>query len=153
MASINLSAAFDVVNIPLLLKPLKIIGLPKDVTRLIKVWLTDHSYYMNNSILFNLHWGTVQGSILRPILYPIYVSPVFHLVKTSSLADDNFTVWWDKDKSKLVKGMEGELETLTKWLKDSGLKVNKNKSEWYYFTKRTVSTYYYQAEPYRHHFN
>jgi hypothetical protein len=37
-ASIDLSAAFDLVNIPLLLKCLKIIGLPKEVTELIKVW-------------------------------------------------------------------------------------------------------------------
>ena len=36
MASLDLSAAFDVVNTALLLKRLKIIGLPEDVIRLIK---------------------------------------------------------------------------------------------------------------------
>ena len=38
MSSIDLSAAFDVVNVKLLLKRLQIIGLPSDVIRLIKVW-------------------------------------------------------------------------------------------------------------------
>ena len=40
MASLDLSAAFDVVNIELLLKRLVIIGLPSDVTDLIGIWLS-----------------------------------------------------------------------------------------------------------------
>ena len=39
MSSIDLSAAFDVVNVKLLLKRLNIIGLPKDVIKLIEIWL------------------------------------------------------------------------------------------------------------------
>jgi hypothetical protein len=54
---------------------------------------------------------------------------VFHLVKMSLFTDDNFTVWLDRDKSKLVRDMEKELETLTKWLKDLGLKVNEKNPE------------------------
>ena len=37
--SLDFSAAFGVVNTTLLLKRLKIIGLPEDVLSLIKVWL------------------------------------------------------------------------------------------------------------------
>jgi hypothetical protein len=95
-ALMALIAAFGVVKTPLLLTPLKIIGLPQDVIEPIRVWLTDRSFYVplneNNSILFDLLCGTVQGSILGPILYAIYVSPVFHLVKMSLFTDDNFTV-------------------------------------------------------------
>ena len=140
MASIDLSAAFDVVNIPLLLVRLKIIGLPSDIIELIKVWLTGRSYYVsingNNSVLFDLDHGTVQGSILGPILYAIYVSPMFHLVKMSSFADDSYTVLWDRDKLKLARDMEEELMNLTKWLKDSGLKVNEQKTEMVLFYKK-----------------
>ena len=39
MSSIDLSAVFNVVNVKLLLKRLKIIGLPEDVIKLIKIWL------------------------------------------------------------------------------------------------------------------
>ena len=38
MASIDLSAAFDIVNVDLLLKRLKKVGLPDDVVGLIEVW-------------------------------------------------------------------------------------------------------------------
>ena len=41
MASIVLSAAFNVVNIPLLLKRLKILGLPDDIITLIRIWLNN----------------------------------------------------------------------------------------------------------------
>ena len=47
MASIDLSAAFDLVNTKLLLKRLKIIGLPPDILRLIELWLTKRSFYVN----------------------------------------------------------------------------------------------------------
>jgi hypothetical protein len=46
MASLDLSAAFDMVNTTLLLKRLAIIGLPTDVVELIKVWLVDRSFYV-----------------------------------------------------------------------------------------------------------
>ena len=39
VASLDLSSAFDVVDIDLLLKLLKIIGLPNDVVDLIEEWL------------------------------------------------------------------------------------------------------------------
>ena len=39
MASIDLSAAFDLVNVDLLITRLTVIGLPSDVIRLIKLWL------------------------------------------------------------------------------------------------------------------
>ena len=140
MASLDLSAAFDVVNIRLLIKRLKIMGLPEDVIELIKVWLTNRSFYVsvdnNNSTLFDLICGTVQGSILGPILYAIYISPIFDLVRMSSFADDNFTVIWNRDKNQLIRDMEKELETLTKWLKDSGLKVNESKTELVLFYRK-----------------
>ena len=89
MASLDLSAAFDVVNVPLLLKRLKVMGLPEDLIALIEAWLRGRSFYVSignlNSSLCNLTSGTVQGSILGPILYAIYVSPVFDLVKCHHL--------------------------------------------------------------------
>ena len=45
MASLDLSSAFDVININLLLKRLRIVGLPKDVIDLIELWLNGRKYY------------------------------------------------------------------------------------------------------------
>ena len=41
MASLDLSAAFDVVNVELLLKRLQIIGLPDDLVSPIRNWLSE----------------------------------------------------------------------------------------------------------------
>ena len=46
MASLDLSAAFDVVNVDLLMKRLKIIGLPADVLSLIDIWLRNRLFYV-----------------------------------------------------------------------------------------------------------
>ena len=47
MASVDLSAAFEVVNIDLLLVRLRLIGLPVDLVGLIEVWLRDQYFYVN----------------------------------------------------------------------------------------------------------
>jgi hypothetical protein len=58
VAIMDLSVAFDVVNVKLLLKRLKILGLQNDVMELIRGWLTDRFYYVGvngkASTLFDL---------------------------------------------------------------------------------------------------
>ena len=46
MASLDLSEAFDIVNIETLMKRLKIKGLLSNVLTLIYTWLTERSYYV-----------------------------------------------------------------------------------------------------------
>ena len=83
MASLDLSAAFDVVNIELLLKQMVVIGLPPKMINLVRIWLTDRYFYISldgdNSYVHDCNVGTVQGSILGPILYSIFVSPLLDL--------------------------------------------------------------------------
>ena len=133
MASLDLTAAFDVVNIELLLKRLKIVGLPIDVIKLVKIWLKNRYFYVSvngdNSYMTSSDAGTVQGSILGPILYAIFVSPLFDLIPMTNYADDNYVIRCNKYISKLIPDMEKSLEAITKWLKKSGLKVNDSKTE------------------------
>ena len=81
-----------------LIKRLKIVGLPNDIIELIKVRLKDRFFYVaigeNNSVLIEVVSGTIQGSILGPLLYAIYVSPLFDLTSISNFADDNFMLEW-----------------------------------------------------------
>ena len=143
VASLDLSSAFDVVNIELLIKRMKIIGLPNDIIELVKVWLKDRLYYVNlngnNSYLFDLLLGTVQGSVLGPVLYAIYVSPLFDIVPVLSFADDSYDVQSNKDKSLLIKDVEKSLDTIMKWLKKSGLKVNQDKTDLCLFFKHDTA--------------
>ena len=71
----------------------------------------------------------MQGSILGPILYAIFVSPLFDLEKLVKFADDNFAVRWAKSIGEVKTKMEKSLDITIKWMKASGLKVNENKTE------------------------
>jgi hypothetical protein len=83
------------------------VGLPDDVIRLIKAWLENRSFYYcidgANSTLFDLLLGTVQGSILGPVLYAIFVSPLFDMETFLSYADDTFIPKWNNSLQNLVK--------------------------------------------------
>ena len=133
MASLDLSSAFDVVNIELLLKRLQIIGIPNDLITLLSEWLKNRFFYVsidgNNSYVHSSSVGTVQGSILGPILYAIFVSPLFDLSKLTLFADDNYVIRWNKNLTELIVDMQATIELITKWLRQSGLKVNDSKTE------------------------
>ena len=133
MASLDLSAAFDVVNIDLLMKRLTIIGLPRDVLSLIEVWLKNRLFYVEIdglvSNFYNINHGTIQGSILGPILYAIFVSPLFDITNLSNFADDNYALTWSKNKDTVITLMKEKISIITNWLSDSGLKVNEDKTE------------------------
>ena len=46
MASLDLSAAFDLVNLDLLLRRMRRMGIPEDVVKLLEVWLRDRFFYV-----------------------------------------------------------------------------------------------------------
>jgi hypothetical protein len=61
---------------------------------LIEVWLSDRLFYVSvdgkNSVLYKLVLGTGQGSILGPVLYAIFVAPLFDFEMLLAFADDIF---------------------------------------------------------------
>ena len=140
VASLDLSSAFDVVDINLLILRLKRIGLPEDVVQLISEWLKDRFYFVSidgeNSILYDLLLGTVQGSILGPVLYAIFVSPLFDIEPLLAFADDSYIMRENSNINELIEDLQKSLEAITKWLKKSGMKVNQSKTELCLFYKR-----------------
>ena len=63
MASIDLSSAFDIVNIDMLMVKLELVSLPGDVIALIEVWLRNWFFYVDladhTSILYKINTGTI----------------------------------------------------------------------------------------------
>ena len=140
LASLDLSAAFDIVDTKLLIKRLGIIGLPGDVIDLIKVWLSNRMFYVtvdgNNSIIHELIKGTVQGSILGPVLYAMFMAPLFDLEEIHAFADDIFKPEVGYVKQDLIKDLTKSLEAICKWLRHSGLKINEEKTDLCLFSRK-----------------
>ena len=67
-------------------------GMPNDLIGLIREWLTGRSFYVqvgdDCSTMFDSDTGSIQASVLGPVLYAIYVSPLFDLTQLTNFADD-----------------------------------------------------------------
>ena len=71
----------------------------------------------SNSIIHDCNVGTVQGSILGPILYAIFVGLLFDLAKMTFFADDNYIIRWNKLLPLLINDMKKSFESITKCLR------------------------------------
>jgi hypothetical protein len=72
VASFSLSAASKLENVRLLIKEMRVIGLPMDLIKTIEAWLTDSKLYVNlngyTSQIYDWDDGTNQCSVLGPSL-------------------------------------------------------------------------------------
>jgi hypothetical protein len=62
-------------------------------------------------------------------VYAIFESPLFSIALIFSFVGGSFDFKSSKNKILLIKDMEKLLESKTKWLKISGLKVNHDKTD------------------------
>ena len=133
VASLDLSAAFDVVNIELLLKRMSIVGLPMDVLALLKSWLINRKAYVevegSCSEFFEVKAGTVQGSILGPVLFNLFISPWLVTASGPAYADDSYHLGVGRNKEEAVGRLQLEIIKAENWMSGSGLKVNLEKTE------------------------
>ena len=148
--SLDLSAAFDVVNVELLLKLMSIIGLPPDLIELVRKWLTNRYFHVSidctSSCIHNCNLGMDQRLILGPILNAIFISPLLDLNDITLFADDNYTLVWTKCTITLKADMQSKLELITNWLNHSGLKINEEKTELCLFHRKGPPYYHIQQQ-------
>jgi hypothetical protein len=137
VASLDLSSAFDVINVDLLLVRLSIMGLPDDLILLLRSWLKNRSAYVEVdgecSEYFDVPNGSVQGSSLGPVLFNLYVAP--NTEAEASYADDGYYVAIHEERTQALKDLEEKLIRAEQWLSGSGLKVNASKTELVIFHK------------------
>ena len=72
IVSLDLSAAFDVVNIELLLKHLRVLGLPDDVVGLIEIWLKTGCFMYKCQISTLTLSKSIPVQFKGPFLAPFY---------------------------------------------------------------------------------
>jgi hypothetical protein len=75
-------------------------GFPDDTVELVKNWLPNRLFcqhwWQKFDTIYDLLLGTVQGSILGPVLYVIFVSPVFKITHLDAVVDDTFFSRWSR---------------------------------------------------------
>lgn len=135
--SLDLSSAFDVVNQDLLIKRMKILGLPPDVCSLVEEWLKDRSAYVeigqDTSDFFCVDDGTIQGSVMGPILFSIFIRPLLQMSGILAYADDNYIIETGNNIEELKQKLSNKVTEVIEWMKQSGLSVNIAKTELVFF--------------------
>jgi len=133
VASMDLSAAFDVVNIDLLLQRLSAAGLPQDVVGLLGSWFTGREAYVEVEGeclgFYKVKLGTVQGSVLGPVLFNLFIRPLLESSSEPAYADDSYHLATGDNKAGAVDKLQRRVTEVEEWMTGSGLKVNIAKTE------------------------
>ena len=107
--------------------------LPQDILALIKEWLMSPIAYVEveGSCLefFDVELGTLQGLVVGPVLFNLFISPLLESRSGPSYADDSYHLAIGRNKAESVIALQGKIIELEGWLSGSGLKVNLEKTE------------------------
>ena len=111
-----------------------------DVITLLESWLKDRLCYVEVrnccSQYFDSDVGTVQGSILGPVLFSRFVSSLLVTEDVISYANDSYLIRGSKNKELASQRLQFQVQKVQKWLTSSGLKVNVEKTEIVFFHKQ-----------------
>lgn len=143
LLSLDLTAAFDLVDHETLFNRMTSLGIPNQLVGLIKDWLSNRNAYVETnqtcSNFFRINKGTVQGSVLGPVLFAIYIRPVFNLAEIDAYADDSYLFKEADSLKELHDEIERKAEQIARWMRENGLLVNIAKTEFVVFAKRSHS--------------
>ena len=147
LALLDLSSAFDLVDLDILLERLqKTFGVSGDVLAWIKSYLTGrhqkvllNGTYSTDTVLTR---GVPQGSVLGPILFIMYTSPVFDIIRAQGLLSHAYA-----DDSQLYSHcflhdaplcIQRSITQVQQWMESNRLLLNPSKTELIWIASPTV---------------
>ena len=138
---LDYTAAFDTVNHSILLHRLEHrFGISGTVLCWLKSYLNDRSQYVKvdgfDSSSISLNYGVPQGSVLGPLLFTLYVSPIEDIIKHHGLdamfyADDTqiYIALNAKERSTDLQRLEKCAADIKSWSVENFLILNDSKTE------------------------
>ena len=140
---LDLSKAFDTLNHDILLDKLYAYGIRGLSNSWIKNYLSGRKQYVSynntNSAFNDIVCGVPQGSILRPLLFLLYIndlplsSPSSHFI---IFADDTNILFSHEDPVQLEKLINTELKEISNWFKLNKLSLNIDKTNFMIFKNK-----------------
>jgi len=134
--SADLTAAFDVLRKEVLVGILIKKNVPIYLVNIIHEYLSDRMAYVqiesSRSMLKDIRAGCIQGSVLGPFLFSIYMSDLESVVLPHQLvayADDSYIVIKEKTLNLLKQKTSDVMEAHFNWLGQIGMVCNQAKTE------------------------
>ena len=141
LALLDFSSAFDTIDHPILAHRLHSdFGFTDTVLQWFSSYLTDRTHYVSLSnycsAFTHVHSGVLQGSVLGPMLFTMYIKPLSAIIDSHSIihlsfADDiQFHMSAPSDRiSELLHSMQSCISDVKAWATANILKLNDNKTE------------------------
>ena len=140
---LDLSTAFDTIDHSILIQRLQgYFGITGTSLNWFRSYLSQRSQSVvignEKSAPLRLEYGVPQGSVLGPVLYSLYTTPLSRHVQSHNIlhhfyADDSqlYNVFKSLpvEVQKSICDMEGCLETVRSWMSANKLKLNRDKTE------------------------
>jgi hypothetical protein len=133
--AIDFKKAFDILCRKILFKKLFLYGLSLKSIDLIISYFSERqqfvSFYGKNSKSLRINTGVIQGSIIGPLLFSIYIDDMMKIelnCKIILYADDTTLIFMHKDLVELEKIINLNMILLSRWLLKNNLVINYDKS-------------------------
>ena len=138
---LDLSAAFDTIDHSILLERLTAwFGFREIVLSWIKSYLTNRSFYINlsgtKSSIYQLLYGVPQGSVLGPLLFSLYTTPLSSIISQSTVnhhlyADDTqlYMSFSATNFCHDIVHLESTISSVHNWMSSNFLSLNPSKTE------------------------
>ena len=142
----DLSKAFDTINHDLLLAKLKAYGFSHNALAFMLSYLKNRSHRVNINSNFST-WeeiiaGTLQGSLLGPLLFNIFINDIFYFEDKSYLsnyADDNVLYAFGSNLTEVKDKLSQDLLKLSEWFTENFMILNLGKCHYMCLGKDAVN--------------